>query len=314
MVDLWNDAGRGVSSFALTRDKATTQPITNITHDKLYAIEFDNIVLGPTSKVYAYSLTTQRCYPLRHTTVKDAKGQVVKNGAWGSLDGPHHDLLYPFEGLLKFLLQGVVGGRDTLHHLLGCKGYSDELMCFTVHPTGKLEWLTAKTDGRHELQPYGAGTFQHIVTGLHAVLQRLSERKTYAKDMLQTKFKDNLVRVAMKHRGLLFKTYFKSLCDDTASHIQRFRAFVIRALQRFPKALGTLRNRLRRNKGTRKGSSAANTATSPTKGGTRNRPTHRPTRPRHRRRPPASTQRRRLAKRTRRRKHSAARPPALRSA
>ena len=309
MADLWKDAGRGV----LTRDKAKSQPIINITHDKLYAIEFDNIALCPTSKVYAYSLTTQRCYPLRHTTVKDAKGQGVKNGAWGSLDGPHNDLTYPFELLLKFLLQGVVGGSETLHHLLGGKGYSDELMCFTVHPTGKLEWLTAKTDGRHELQPYGAGTFQHIVTGLHAVLQRLSESKTYAKEMLQTRLQDNLVRAAMKHRGLLFKTYVKSLRDGTASHIQRFKAYVARVLQRLPKALGTLRNRLRRNEGIHKAAVAADNGAAPTKGGTRKRPTHRPTRPRHRRRPPASTQRRRLAKRTRRRNHSAARPPALRS-
>ena len=314
MVDLWENTWRGVSSFALTRDKATTQPIINITHDKLYAIEFDNIVLGPTSKVYAYSLTTQRCYPLRHTTVQDAKGQVVKNGAWGSLDGPHHDLLYPFEGLLKFLLQGVMGGRDTLHHLLGGKGYRDELMCFTVQPNGTLEWLTAKTDGRYELQPYGAGTFQHIVTGLHTVLQRLSESKTYATEMLQTKLRDNLVRVAMKHRGLLFKTYVKSLRDGTASHIQRFRAYVARVLQRLPKALGTLRNRLRRNKGTRKGSSAADTATTPTAGGTRKRPSHRRKCHPHRRRPPASTQRRRLAKRTRRHHRTTALSPALRSA
>ena len=275
MVDLWKDTVQEVSSFTLTREKAQTQPIISIIHDKLYAIEFDNIVLGPTSKVYAYSLTTQRCYPLRHTTVKDAKGQVVKNGAWGSLDGPHNDLLYPFELLLKYLLQGVVGGSKTLHHLLGGKGYRDELMCFTVQPNGTLEWLTAKTDGRYELQPYGAGTFQHIVTGLHAVLQRLSESKTYAKEMLQTKLRDNLVRVAMKHRGLLFKTYVKSLRDGTASHIQRFRAYVARVLQRFPKALGTLRNRLRRNKGTRKGLSAADTATAPA-GGTRKRPSTAP--------------------------------------
>ena len=313
MADLWKDTESGVSSFALTRNKADVQPIINITHDKLYAIEFHNIVLGPTSKVYAYSLITRRCYPLRHTKIKGANGQLVENGAWGSLDGPHNDLMYPFEILVKFLLQGVVGGSERLHHLLGGKGYCDELLCFTVHPTGKLEWLTEKTGGRHELQPYGAGTFQHIVTGLHAVLQRLSERQTYVKEMLQTKLKDSLVRAAMKHRGFMFKTYVKSICEDTASNIQRFKAYVIRALQRLPKALGTLRNRLRRNKGTHKRPSATNSAVS-TNGGTRKRRTHRPTLHRYRRHLPSSTQRRRLAKRTRRNAApSAALSSALRS-
>ena len=59
----------------------------DITHDKMYAIEFKEqptFEVQSTSKVYAYSFMTERCYQLKYQDI-DEKGNPIS--AWGGLTG-----------------------------------------------------------------------------------------------------------------------------------------------------------------------------------------------------------------------------------
>ena len=264
----------------------------DLTHDKMYAIEFEE---QPISNVYAYSFTTERCYPLKRQTT-DEEGKSIL--AWGGLDGPRSNLQYPFEMLLKFLLRGMASGGN-LASVLGGKGYTDRLICFTVD-RGKVVPLRKNTD-EHIITTRGVGTFQDIIMESRNIVQRLSN--TNLKEIVQEKLQETLVTMAMKNKFMFFKFFIQNLRDGTAMNIRNF----VQGMRTF---MGWFGNRLRKGaRGVYNALTFRRHNTQSAKGGTRKRHAHCLKRHPHRR-PPASTQRRRLAKRTRRRNRVTALLPA----